>query len=82
VWEALFEIVEMINHTLKGKNVKIRCFVAYLKAFPTLSFDKRRLQQVLLNLLSNAVKFTKKGIIRVDANFYLSKSTDTLMNGS
>jgi len=44
VWEALFEIVEMINHTLKGKKVKIRCYVAYLKAFPTLSFDRRRLQ--------------------------------------
>lgn len=31
-----------------------------------LSFDKRRLQQVLLNLLSNAVKYSSNGsIIRV-----------------
>ena len=64
---AIFEIVELVWHTLQRKKIKIKCFVQPLKQFPVISFDRRRLQQVLLNLLSNAVKFMRKGEIQVDA---------------
>ena len=60
VSEAILEIVKMIKSTLAGKNKNlcIKVDVTSLKhLYPVLSFDKRRLQQVVLNLLSNAIKF-------------------------
>ena len=49
--------------------------------FAVLSFDKRRLQQVLLNILSNAAKFSKKnGIIYVNTNIILQFDTQGKMN--
>ena len=45
---------------------------------PEISFDKRRMQQVLLNILSNAIKFTNEGtiIIRV---YLIRKGTDNFL---
>ena len=57
ICEAIFEIVSMVRWTIGTKNLKIKCQVKQLRLQPNISFDKRRLQQVLLNLLSNAVKF-------------------------
>jgi signal transduction histidine kinase len=37
-------------------------------SLPTITGDKRRIQQILNNLLSNAVKFTPEGIITLDAH--------------
>ena len=44
-----------------------------------LSFDKRRLQQVLLNLLSNAIKFTREGTIEVHVK--IVKANEDKVNG-
>ena len=56
----------MMEFVLVRKKIKIRSDTTFIARFhPTLSFDKRRLQQVLLNLLSNASKFQKKGVIKV-----------------
>ena len=58
VSEAILEIVTLITHDLKEKNIKITIDIERLDyCHPILMFDKRRLQQVVLNLLSNAIKF-------------------------
>ena len=51
-------------------------FKQVLQDFPVLSFDKRRLQQVLYNLLTNAIKFTRKGNIIITAE--VKPKVDTL----
>ena len=67
--QAISEIVELIGMTLEEQTLTIRFDDCFLKnRFPTLGFDRRRLQQVLLNLLSNAVKFQSDGVILVYAS--------------
>ena len=69
----------MVRLTLKRKNVCIKCDLLLVKRYyPELTFDKRRLQQVLLNLLSNAVKFQNTGVIKVSAQV-MQKDTDLFL---
>ena len=67
VGDVMEEIIEMMNWNIQKRNLKIQ-FIQEQKGPQYLSFDKRRLQQVLLNLLSNAIKFTAKGTIEVYVN--------------
>ncbi len=60
------EIVKLASLTLGNRSIKMEVnFITIMRDYPTLSFDKRRLQQVLQNLMTNARKFTKKGKIAV-----------------
>ena len=55
----------MLSLTLVDRDVKIIYELNAIKPYRGLSFDKRRLQQVLYNLLTNAIKFTRQGMITV-----------------
>ena len=62
VVEAIQEIVELVRLNLSFEDalnqleIKLDMQTIMIN-YPTLSFDKRRLQQVMYNLLSNAIKF-------------------------
>ena len=73
---AIREIVGMIRHTVNRKKIKIRCQLSKIIQYRVMSFDKRRLQQVLINLLSNAIKFQDKGLITVKAKLCLYQPSD------
>ena len=73
VEDAISDITEMMNWNTQKQNLKIE-FRRKNKELQHLSFDKRRLQQVLLNLLSNAIKFTSEGTIEVHLKIVESKN--------
>ena len=58
-------MIQIIQLTINQRKLEIVYDAKQLYKLPSIKFDKRRLQQVLLNLLSNAVKFTSKGIVTV-----------------
>ena len=65
---AIKEIVTIISMSINHRSLQIILDVNQLQSLPqNLSFDARRLQQVLYNLLSNAIKFTRQGMITVQA---------------
>ena len=69
VAKALTETIRQFKRTLQCSQVKVRReFDEVEQRYPRLTFDKRRLQQVLLNVLSNAVKFQSRGEIMVTAS--------------
>ena len=56
VYDAISEIVNMVNLTLDQTQLKI---VHTRMKGDEIRFDVRRLQQVLLNILSNAIKYQR-----------------------
>jgi signal transduction histidine kinase len=63
---ALVEDVANLAEGLpKNKSVQFICDVA--ESLPTISGDRRRIQQILLNLVSNAIKFTTEGSVKLSA---------------
>ena len=58
-------MIDLIGETIKHRDIRIKYVKG--KSVPNqLTFDQRRLQQVLLNLLSNAVKYSGNGsVIRI-----------------
>ena len=62
VYDAISEIVNMVNLTLDQTQLKI---VHTRMKGDEIRFDVRRLQQVLLNILSNATKYQRVGEITV-----------------
>ena len=79
VEDAILEITEMMNWNLQNRNLKID-FIQEKEETHHLSFDKRRLQQVLLNLLSNAIKFSDKGTIEVNLKITETKGGEDEVN--
>ena len=75
VEDSILEIIEMMSWTLQRRNLKID-FIRDKEETHFLSFDKRRLQQVLLNLLSNAIKFSDRGTIRVLAKIQTTEESE------
>ena len=75
VEDSILEIIEMMSWTLQRRSLKID-FIREKEQTHYLSFDKRRLQQVLLNLLSNAIKFSDRGTIRVYAKILTTKGSE------
>ena len=57
-------MVNMVQWTIQHRSLTIE-FENLYENYHRLSFDAKRLQQVLLNLLTNACKFQKEGTIGV-----------------
>ena len=76
VHQAVLEIVKIVSLGVINKEIKIKCDISRLKSFPVLSFDKRRLQQVLYNLMTNAIKFTRKGLITISSSLKTRQNID------
>ena len=55
--KVMLETIKLIQITLEGKDLKIKCNKDLMNSLPELNCDERRFQQVLLNVLSNATKF-------------------------
>lgn len=56
--DAILEIIEIMQYSIHHRPLKILFdFETVQQKVPSLKFDRRRLQQVLMNLLSNACKF-------------------------
>ena len=64
--KAIGEIILMIQQMINEKNLQIQLIEA--KKYCECSFDKKRLQQVLLNVLMNSIEHQWSGIIRVFSN--------------
>ena len=79
VEEVITEIIELMAWNIQNRNLKID-FIRGQDEFQYLSFDKRRLQQVLLNLLSNAIKFTSEGTIKVHVKIVKAKEDEDEVN--
>lgn len=68
MFDALDEIVDLFNLKLQGSKVKLKSeYRKEEQMFPSLVFDKKRLQQVLLNLLSFAIRAQTKGKVKICA---------------
>ena len=66
VFKALYEIAKIGSLTIKSREIDVAFNLSRVhRKYPVLSFDKRRLQQVLYNLVNNAIKFTRKGTISI-----------------
>ena len=57
IQDAISEVVAIMNFSVQHKDLKINFDQSGLRQGARYTFDKRRLQQVVLNLLSNACKF-------------------------
>ena len=78
VREAIREIVEIKEHFLKKKKLKIEVDTQELRPDIHVLFDKNRLQQVLMNLISNVIKFQDKGTVLVHATIKKEGKADRL----
>ena len=58
-------MIELMNTTIADRDIHIDLKMPSAKIPKYVSFDKRRLQQVLLNLLSNSIKYSHRGRITV-----------------
>ena len=63
------QIIKIFCLTLVNRKISLVCDLASIhRDYAVISFDRRRLQQVLYNLLSNAAKFTRKGEIKISGD--------------
>jgi len=68
VYYALKEILKIASMFIQKRDIRVEVEIKQiLHNYPVLSFDKRRLQQVLYNVMTNAIKFTRKGSIFIQA---------------
>ena len=56
---ALNEVIEIMEHTIKGSDIKFVCDFKDLAVVECVG-DKNRLQQVFMNLIQNSSKFAPK----------------------
>ena len=64
VYEAIQEMVQLVKFNQAHRQVKL---IFDKPKIPTLSMDRRRLQQVVLSLISNVCKFSKEGLVKIKA---------------
>jgi PAS domain S-box-containing protein len=56
---CLLDVTRRMEYFVKGLGIKIDLKLP--KSLPTVSFDKDRIEQVMINLIDNAIKFSDKG---------------------
>jgi signal transduction histidine kinase len=62
--------VELQQANADSKHIRIYIDIENNSKYSLINSDEKRFQQVLLCLLTNAVKFTRKGYVKIEANFY------------